>query len=125
MAIRRLPSVFISYFGKDIPAFLSSYFGKDIPTFLNPYFSKGILTFYFDKFISTKGYDYQSFLHKRFAKFSITNRQHSILKFYIESIPSSFLANTPIIYEITATDKEIIAIVAKFLRKGSSFATDM
>lgn len=48
MAIRRLPSVLSSYFGKDIPTFLSSYSGKDIPTFLIPYFSKGILTFYFD-----------------------------------------------------------------------------
>ena len=44
---------------------------------------------------------------------------------YIASIPSKFFASTPIIYETTATDNEIAAIVAKFLKNGSSFATDM
>ena len=38
---------------------------------------------------------------------------------------ANFLASIPITYEITATDKEIITIVAKFLKKGSSFATDI
>ena len=48
-----------------------------------------------------------------------------LFSFYNESIPSSSLASTPIMYEITATDKDIIAIVAKFFKNGSYFATDI
>jgi len=44
---------------------------------------------------------------------------------YNESIPKRFFASTPIIYETSATDNEITAIVAKFLKNGSSFATDI
>ena len=44
---------------------------------------------------------------------------------YNASIHNKFFATTPIIYETTATVKEIPAIVAKFFKNGSSFATDM
>lgn len=44
---------------------------------------------------------------------------------YNVSIPSNSFASNPIIYETTATVKEIPAIVAKFLKNFSSFATDI
>ena len=72
------------------------------------------------------------FRHQKRAKklaliyaFVLINAQTNHSTLYNESIPSKLFASIPIIYEIAATDREIIVMVTKFLRKGSSFATDI